>query len=138
MARGEDQPQAVVGNRAHELIRLVLVAPAERPQLRLERHAPSRPSTLGADPVERAIARRGHDPGRRVVGRSALWPALERAHERILDRLLGAIEIAEDARKDGDRLSGLASEQAVDEDVLRPAGQDAADSEPDSCASSAA
>jgi hypothetical protein len=43
---------------------------------------------------------------------------LERGEEGVLDRLLGAIEIAEDAGEDGDRLSGLAPEQAVDENVL--------------------
>ena len=49
---------------------------------------------------------------------------LERGEEGVLDRLFGAIEIAEDAGQNGDRPPRLASEQAVDVDVLR-AGQDA-------------
>jgi hypothetical protein len=52
-------------------------------------------------------------------------PALERDEERVLYRLLGAVEVAEDAGEDGDRLARLAPEQAVQDGVLR-SGQDAA------------
>ena len=132
MAGGEDQPQPLVGDRAHELGFVFVLAAAERAQLGLERDAAAGPATLGPDPVERAVARGGDDPGRRVVGEPALGPALERGQERVLHRLLGAVEVAEDAGEDGDRLSRLAPEQAVDEDVLRTGGarQDAAASEP--------
>jgi hypothetical protein len=57
-------------------------------------------------------------------------PALERDQERVLHRLLGAIEVAEDAGEDRDRLPRLAPEQAVQDGVLR-AGQDAVASAPD-------
>ena len=129
--RGEDQPQPVVWNRAHELGRFVLVAAAERPQLGLERDTARGPAPLGPDPVQRTIARGGDDPGRRVVGQPVRGPALERGQERVLHRLLGAVEVAEDACEDGDRLARLAPEQAVDDDVLGTrARQDAAASEP--------
>ena len=88
-----------------------------------------RPALLAADPVERAVARRGDDPGRRVVRQPVARPALEGDQERVLHRLLGAIEVAEDAGEDGDRLSRLTPEQAVDEDVLG-SGQEAALSAP--------
>jgi hypothetical protein len=124
MADREDQPQPLVGNRAHELVAFVgLVAP-ERAQLGLERGAPSRPAALGPDPVERAVARGGDDPARRIVREAVAGPALERGEEGVLDGLLGAIEVAEDAGEDGDRLSRLTPEQAVDEDVPG-AGQEA-------------
>ena len=42
-------------------------------------------------------------------------PSLERDDEGVLDGLLGAVEVAERPRQDGDRLPGLAPEQAVDE-----------------------
>ena len=45
-------------------------------------------------------------------------PALERDQERVLHRLLGPVEVAEDAGEDGDRLSRLAPEQAVEIDAL--------------------
>jgi hypothetical protein len=51
-------------------------------------------------------------------------PALERHEERVLYRLLSAIEVAEDAGENRDRLPRLAPEQAVQVGVPR-AGQDA-------------
>jgi hypothetical protein len=120
VARGEDQPQPVVGDRAHERqLRFGLVlAAAERPQLGRQLDAAARPPALGADPVQRAVARGGDDPRRRVVGDPALGPVLERGDERVLDRLLGTVEVAEDACEHGDRLPRLAAEQTVDEDRL--------------------
>jgi hypothetical protein len=121
VADGEDQPQPLVGDRAHE--RLVLVLAAQRPQLGLQRDPPAGPAALAPDPVDRPVARRGDDPRRRVRGRAVARPALQRDQERVLDRLLGAIEVAEDAREQRDRLPRLAPEQAVDEDVAGAAGQ---------------
>jgi hypothetical protein len=118
VARGEDQPQPLVGDRAHG--RGLLVVAAERPQFGFERHPSAGPSALGTDPVDGAVARGGDDPRRGVVGDAAFRPPLERGDEGVLDRLLGTIEIAKDAGEDGDRLSRLAPEQTVDEDVLRP------------------
>jgi hypothetical protein len=48
---------------------------------------------------------------------------LERGQEGILDRLLGTVEVTEDAGENGDRLSRLAAEQTVDEDGLRASCQ---------------
>jgi hypothetical protein len=45
-------------------------------------------------------------------------PALKRHEEGVLHGLLGAVEVAEDAREDGDRLPRLAPEQAVEIDAL--------------------
>jgi hypothetical protein len=41
-------------------------------------------------------------------------PALQRDEERLLDRLLGELEVAQRPREGGDRPSRLAAEQAVD------------------------
>jgi hypothetical protein len=49
---------------------------------------------------------------------------LERDHERLLDRLLGEVEVAEDADQGGDRPSRLAPEQAIDD--IGPLGYEAA------------
>jgi hypothetical protein len=126
------------GNFSVVATRIQLVAEqlAERAQLRLERGAPPRPAALGADPVERPVARRRDDPGRGTVRDAVARPALERGEEGVLHRLLGAVEIAEDVCEGGDRLSGLAPEQAVDEDVPR-AGQEALLSVLAACACSA-
>ena len=58
---------------------------------------------------------RDGDPGGRVGRHAVARPALERDHERVLDRLLGAVEVAERAGQRGDRLPRLAPEQAVDD-----------------------
>jgi hypothetical protein len=71
-------------------------------------------AALAPQPVDRPVARGGCDPGRRVGRNAVARPALERDDEGVLDGLLGAIEVAERARQDGDRLPGLAPEQAVD------------------------
>ncbi len=114
MADGEDELQALVRDRAHELV-LLVVAAAERAQLGLEGRAALGPAPLGADPVDRAVACRGDDPGRRVGRHAALRPALERDEERVLHGLLGTVEVAEDPGEDRDRLSRFAPEQAIDE-----------------------
>jgi hypothetical protein len=71
-------------------------------------------AALAPQAVDRPVARGRRDP-RGGIGRDAVArPALERDEERVLDRLLGAVEVAERAREDGDRLPRLAPEQAVD------------------------
>ena len=45
-------------------------------------------------------------------------PALERDDERLLHRLLGGVEVAEDADQGRDRPSRLVPEQAVDDDLI--------------------
>ena len=113
VAAGEDQPQALVGDRAHGLVVLVgLVRPGQRLQPR-ELLSSRRRAPLGPQPVDRAVARRGDDPRRRVGGDAVARPALERDRARVLDRLLGAVEVAERAGERGDRLPRLAPEQAV-------------------------
>jgi hypothetical protein len=73
------------------------------------------PAPLAPQAVDRPVARRRGDPRRRIGGHAHARPAFERDDERVLDRLLGAVEVAERACQDGDRLPGLAPEQAVDE-----------------------
>jgi hypothetical protein len=108
----EHQAEALVGHGAHRLGVLVLAA-AERAQLGLY----GRPALLAPQAVDRAVARGGQDPGRGVVRRAGPRPALQRDEKGVLNGLLGAIEVAEDAGEDGDRLPRLAPEQAVDDGV---------------------
>ena len=124
MADGEDQPQPLVGDRAHERV-VVVVHPTEGPQLGLQRGPPRDEPLLAPQPVDRAVARGHDDPCRRVLRHAGDRPALQRDQERVLDGFLRPVEVAEDPRQDGDRLARLASEQAVDENVLR-SRQDAA------------
>src|ERR1700722_923703 len=67
--------------------------------------------------VDRAVARGGDDPSRRARGHPGLWPSVERGGERVLHRLLGEIDVPEDADEHGHRAAMLRAEHAFD---LRP------------------
>ena len=90
------------------------------PRRRAPRAPRARPLVLAAS--ARGAAGRSPCCGRRVViqapglsGTPSLGPALERDDERLLDRLLGEVEVAEDADQGGDRPPRLVPEQAVDD-----------------------
>jgi hypothetical protein len=71
---------------------------------------------LAADPVDRAISRDGHDPRAGLRGDAVARPALDGECEGVLDGLLGAVEVAEDACQDGDCASPLLPEDGFDVD----------------------
>ena len=52
---------------------------------------------LAAEPVDRPVPGRGDDPGAGVRRRAVAGPALERGREGVLHRVLGELEVAEDA-----------------------------------------
>ena len=107
MAAGEDQAQAVVGHRAllgrrvagvHE--RGLGVAVVAR--------------GLAAQAVDGPVARRGDDPAGGRRGQSVLRPPPRGHGEGVLDRLLGDVEVAEDAVQDGDGTAVLLTEDPLD------------------------
>ena len=113
MAAGEDEPQALVGD--------LVVADAVgdhlgRPGLDLAR--PGRlgraPGALAAQAVDGAVARRGDDPGEGGIGDPVARPTLERGGVRVLQRVLGAVDVAEDAREDGQRPRAVVADDAGD------------------------
>jgi hypothetical protein len=69
---------------------------------------------LTAELVDRAVPRGRDDPRRRVSGDAVTGPALESAGKCVLDRVLGQIEIAEDADEDRDRTAPFLSERFGD------------------------
>ena len=102
VAAGEDQAQAVVA------------APAPTSSAGIvTRRAAARPGVpvvaggLAPDPVDRAVAGRRDDPPGRVRRHAALRPALERDGEGVLDRLLGEVDVAEEADQGGDGAPAL-------------------------------
>ena len=78
---------------------------------------PTRWSPVATEPqsIDRAVARGGRDPGPGVVGDSALRPGADRLDERLLDRVLGQIEVAEDPDQGRDRPSPLLPEEPLDD-----------------------
>jgi hypothetical protein len=113
MAAGEDQPQAVVSDQWRVLWQGILLGGRwlERLELLLLLGA----AALAPEPVDCLVARGGRDPGARVVRDAALGPDLQGDDEGLLDRVLGEVEVAENADQRGDRPSRLVAEQAIDQ-----------------------
>ena len=106
MAAGEDQPQPVVAHRAHLLGRA-------RRRARAASAACGVPVVAGrlpAEPVDGPVAGRGDDPAARVGRHAVDRPALDGDGERLLDRLLGEVDVAEDADQGGDDPAVLLAE----------------------------
>ena len=106
MATGEDQAQALVGNR---LGLLELGGIKSREQLRL---APER--LLAPDPVDRAVARGRQEPGAGVRRGALARPAVESRREGLLNRVLGQVDVAEDAGEDREGAPPLLPENGLD------------------------
>ena len=70
---------------------------------------------VAADPVDRAVARGGHEPRARVGGRPLPRPARGGDGERLLGGLLGEIEVAEEADQRGEDAAPLVAEDLVED-----------------------
>ena len=115
MTAGEDQPQPVVGyRRLGNLVDLVLAGDAQRLEA-LEVRPLGVQGPRAAQSIDRPVAGDPGDPGPGVGGNAVPRPALERDEERLLDRLLGGVEVAEDPDQGRDRTPGLVPEGAVDD-----------------------
>jgi hypothetical protein len=106
---GEDQAQPLVRDRAHVILFFGAQGLESREQLRLACER-----ALAADPVERAISRGRDDPCSRIARCAFTRPALDSRCEGVLYRILGELEVAEDADEDGDRTSPLLAEDGAD------------------------
>ena len=106
MAAGEDQLEPLVGNDSLLVVRELL---STREEFRLACQR-----LLSADPVDRRVAGRRHDPGAGIARGSVAWPPFGRAHEGILHRVLGEVEVTEDAAEDRDRAGTLVAVGAGD------------------------
>jgi hypothetical protein len=69
---------------------------------------------VAPQPVDRPVPRHRHDPRPGVVGNAVRRPAAQRGQVRILDRVLGEPDVAEDAGKQGDGAAELGPEHPVD------------------------
>jgi hypothetical protein len=123
MATGEDQPQPIIRDRAHagfsfddrvgvDCLELGLDGRFALEELLLLGERPPTP-----DPVDRPVPGGRRDPCPGVVGYAASRPRLERGEEGLLDRLLGEIEVTQDADQGCDRPALLLAEDAVDDGV---------------------
>src|SRR5207244_12048627 len=67
-----------------------------------------------AEPVDRLVARGPDQPGYGIVRHAGRGPLLERHLERLLQRLLGHVEIAEHANQRGQDPSVLGAKDLLD------------------------
>ena len=67
-----------------------------------------------AHAVDGHIAADEDEPGGRIARRPRAWPRLQRAQGRLLERLLGDVEIAEIAQQRRDRLRPCRGERCAD------------------------
>ena len=75
---------------------------------------------LAPEAIDRAISAHADDPGGRIGRHPLARPALEGDRERLLHRILGEVEVAEDADQGRDRAPGLPPEQRADVWRRRP------------------
>ena len=108
MAAREDELEPLVLNRrlVHGLLHRL--RHVEQSRLRRKR-------ALAADPVDRAVPRRDHEPCTRVGGHPVAGPALGRDRERLLSGLLGKVEIAEEADQAGEDTAPLVAEDLLED-----------------------
>jgi hypothetical protein len=99
VAAGEDQLEPFVGDDCL-LVVGELLGPHEQLRLAGERLLPP-------DPIYCRVPGGRDDPGAGIVRRSLTWPTLGRPDEGVLHRVLGEVEITEDAAEDRDRAGAL-------------------------------
>ena len=109
VAAGEDELQPLVRDR--DLVHAVLhqaFTHVEQTDLRRE-------GAIAADAVDRAVARRDHEPGARIFGPSLARPALGSDRERLLGGFLGEVEVVEEADQAGEDAPPLIAEDLLDD-----------------------
>jgi hypothetical protein len=110
MTTREDEAEAIVGDAAHvAVVRVRLELRQACQQLRLPRKA-----ALTADPIDRAVPRGRDEPRAGILRRPVVPPALDRDCECVLDRVLGELEVTEDADEDRDGAAPFLTEQGLD------------------------
>ncbi len=115
VAAGEDQAQLVV-DQGPDLLGLVGHLVAGGLGLALVAGA------LAADLVDAPVAGGRDDPAGGAGRQPALRPSFEGDDEGVLDRLLGEIDVAEEADQAGHRSPGFGTEDALDVDRAQDSG----------------
>jgi hypothetical protein len=76
------------------------------------------PETIAPQPIDRPVSRRRRDPTTRVGWEAIAGPHLERHREGLLNRVLGEIDVAEDADQGGYGATELGTEDRTDLGLL--------------------
>ena len=113
MTAGEDELEALVGNRRLVHVDLRRFRHLEQAGLRRQR-------AVAANSVDRAVASRRHEPGARARGRSVTGPALGGSREGLLSGFLSEVEVAQEADQCGEDASPLVAEDSVEDRLVLP------------------
>src|SRR5262249_50705303 len=126
MAAGEDEREPLVRDRAHSFLLFLL-----RSDLREQRQLRFEPAVT-AQAVNRAVLRSRDDPGAGIRRDAVSRPALRGDRERLLDGVLGEVEVPERADQDrdsapellpeclGDRVRGYSSKTTTGRTSIEP------------------
>ncbi len=108
VAAREDERKPLVGNRAHLVLGFGQLGEAlEKLRLTCQR-------AVAPNAVHGAVAGRRDDPRARIPGLAFSRPAFQSRREGVLNRVLGEVEVAEDADEDCDRMRPFLPENAFD------------------------
>ena len=119
MAGGEHQAQEVVAHLVVEGgVQIGLVGVLADLELPRQLLLLALLQLAAAQPVDRAVLGRAHQPGARVVRDALLGPLLQGRHERLLGEVLGQAQVANDAGQAGDQPGRLDPPDRLD----RPMG----------------
>jgi hypothetical protein len=77
-------------------------------------------ASLAAEAVDRSIAGGGGDPAARVRRQAVARPCAQGDGERLLDCVLGEVDVAEGADQGGDRSAGLLAEDPANRGLVEP------------------
>ena len=116
MAAGEDELQALVGDR--RLVHVVLHRLGHFEQTRLGQQRP-----LAPQPVDRAVAGGRRQPRAGVARRAVARPALGGDREGLLSGLLGEVEVAEEADQGRQHAAPLGAEGLLDQGAASTSGR---------------
>jgi hypothetical protein len=81
--------------------------------------SPGAQRAIAPQPVDRAGARHGDDPGQRIARDAVALPPLDGRRERVLDRFLGQVPVAGGADQRRDRPAEVLAIEAVGQDAAR-------------------
>jgi hypothetical protein len=112
MAAGEDQPQHVVIENAR--IRRIVARGRIEFELMRERLLLATERDVAADAIDRLVAPDTDQPRAGIMRRLFLGPTLQRDRKGVLQRVLGEIEIADEADQRGERSPRLGAEDLFD------------------------
>src|SRR5947209_7103759 len=93
MTAGEDQPQPIIDQRG-VLVHVFLLAVVEAQQLRQALSARGH-RTLTPQPIDRLAPCRRREPSPRTIRHPVALPGLNRRSKRILEGILGALEVTD-------------------------------------------